>query len=317
MSPTPIIYFSELSFADQCLERLKKIGDVIEFACPADADQITLSKAVVIFAPLTYKFDSSFFRRTPKLKIIASNTTGIPHIDQFEAQERGIKICALHNQQPFLESITPTAEHTIGLLISGWRKIPAAFEDTKRGVWNRWDWGSPKMLSKCSLGIVGYGRLGKKVGKIAVAMGMRVRWFDPNVQGGEYSLEDLASKSEILSIHAVANTDTHKIVSRKILERLPRGAMVVNTARGELVDLDALIDLLEIGHLHAAALDTLDGEYCTEFQNTFSTSRFLNYCRNHDNLILPPHIGGSTKDAWLATQMRVIELIEDELIHGI
>jgi D-3-phosphoglycerate dehydrogenase len=82
---------------------------------------------------------------------------------------------------------------------------------------------------------------------------------------------------------------------------------VVNTARGELLDLDALLDLLESGHIHAAALDTIDGEYDPDFQTHFVKSRVATYARTHDNLVLTPHIGGSTLDAWSETERFVLE----------
>jgi D-3-phosphoglycerate dehydrogenase len=91
------------------------------------------------------------------------------------------------------------------------------------------------------------------------------------------------------------------------MEALPHGAMVINTARGELLDLDALLDLLESGHLQAAALDTIDGEYDPDFSAGFAASRLANYARAHDNLVLTPHIGGSTIDAWSETERFVIE----------
>jgi D-3-phosphoglycerate dehydrogenase len=83
--------------------------------------------------------------------------------------------------------------------------------------------------------------------------------------------------------------------------------VVVNTARGELLDLDALLDRLEAGHVRAAALDTLDGEYQPGFLSRLAESRVVQYARTHDNLILTPHIGGSTVDAWLETERFVIE----------
>jgi D-3-phosphoglycerate dehydrogenase len=81
----------------------------------------------------------------------------------------------------------------------------------------------------------------------------------------------------------------------------------VNTARGELLDLDALLDLLDSGHVRAAALDTLDGEYDADFSPRLEKSRVAEYARTHDNLVLTPHIGGSTVDAWRETERFVIE----------
>src|SRR5205807_1925294 len=97
------------------------------------------------------------------------------------------------------------------------------------------------------------------------------------------------------------------LVSRTVLEALPRGAAVVNTARGELLDTDALLDLLESHHLSAAALDAVENEYDPSFADRFGESRLARYAREHDNLVLTPHIGGSTRDAWYETERFVIE----------
>ena len=83
--------------------------------------------------------------------------------------------------------------------------------------------------------------------------------------------------------------------------------MVVNTARGEVLDTNALIDLLESGHLYCAALDTVDGEYGVNFSEHFANSRLARYARTHNNLLLTPHIGGSTIDAWGETESRVVQ----------
>jgi D-3-phosphoglycerate dehydrogenase len=139
-------------------------------------------------------------------------------------------------------------------------------------------------------------------------MGLAVAWYDPHVAGGVPDLLTLAAQSDILTLHAPANAATAGLVSRQVLAALPRGAMVVNTARGELLDTDALLDLLESGHLQAAALDVIAGEYDPEFSEHFGSSRVSAYARSHDNLVLTPHIGGSTRDAWAETERRVIEM---------
>lgn len=163
------------------------------------------------------------------------------------------------------------------------------------------------MLSRLRLGIVGYGRLGQKVARAAGAFDMTVRFYDPGKPGSEDTLVGLAAVSDVLSLHAPATKETAGMVSRNVLAALPPGAIVVNTARGELIDTDALLDLLESGHLYAAALDAVAGEYEPDFARSFGDSRLARYARANDNLILTPHIGGSTVDAWRETERRVID----------
>jgi D-3-phosphoglycerate dehydrogenase len=245
--------------------------------------------------------------RCPKLRAIVSNTTGVPHIDMEVARRRGVAVCALHDEQKFLNTITPTSEHTIGLLLAVWRKIPSAHAAASRGEWNRRPWGAPRMLSRMRMGIVGYGRLGQKVASVGRALEMDVAFYDPYVAGSQPDIVALAKRTDVLTLHAPSNDSTRNLVSGDVLKALPKGAVVVNTARGELLDTEVLLDLMESGHIAAAALDTIAGEYDPDFSAVFGSSRLARYARAHDNLILTPHIGGSTLDAWRETERFVIE----------
>jgi D-3-phosphoglycerate dehydrogenase len=163
------------------------------------------------------------------------------------------------------------------------------------------------MLSRMQLGIIGYGRLGRKVARIGAALGRSVDYHDPYVAGGADSLLALAAKSDVLTLHAPLTEETRNVVSRRVLASLPRGAVVINTSRGEMLDVDALIDLIESGHLWGAGLDAVAGEYDPDFAARFASSRLAEYARRSDRLILTPHIGGSTIDAWRETERKVID----------
>lgn len=312
------LYYGVLQYQAVNRALIDRVFDVVELPDPrADSDDV-LAGIEVLFAPLGFPVDAAKISRCPRLRAIVSNTTGVPHIDLGAAAERGVAVCALHDDQAFLSRITSTAEHTIGLMIAAWRRIPWAHAAASAGRWDRRPWGAPRMLSRMSLGIVGYGRLGRMVEHAAAALGMRARWYDPHQSGGVHGLEELARMSDVLTLHAPASAQTRNLVSRAVLAALPKGAMVINTARGELLDSDALIDLLEAGHLGAAALDTVDGEYEPGFAARFADSRLARYARAHDNLLLTPHIGGSTYDAWEETERRAIRKACDALgIRGV
>lgn len=303
------LYFRILKYQPTNLHFLEENFTLLSLDHPGENTAQVLEQVELLFAPLGFQVDDIYMDRCPRLKVIASNTTGVPHIDLVAAARRGVAVCALHDEQAFLDTITSTAEHAIGLMLAAARRLPAAHQAACTGAWDRKLWGSPRMMSRSRLGLVGYGRLGRKVATIAQAMGMEVAWYDPHVAdtpGRIGNLSVLASRSDVLSLHAVANEETRGLVHRGILEALPRGAIVVNTARGELLDTEGLLDLLESGHLWAAALDTIDGEYRLDFSEIFAKSRLARYVCSHDNLIITPHIGGSTVDAWTETEGRVI-----------
>lgn len=306
------LYYRILKYQPDNRGLLEKHFEVLELEHPDEKTDEVLARVELLFAPLGFRVDATYMDRCPRLKAIASNTTGVPHIDLQAAAQRGVAVCALHNEQAFLDTITPTAELTIGLMLAAARRIPAAHVAACAGRWDRRPWGAPRMMSRLRLGLVGYGRLGRKVGAVARAMGMDVAWYDPKLpaqpdqQERMTDLVELAKRSDVLSLHAVANEETRGIVNRQVLASLPKGAIVVNTARGELLDTDALLDLLESGQIWAAGLDTIDGEYRLDFSDGFADSRIARYAREHDNLVLTPHIGGSTVDAWTETERRVI-----------
>jgi len=301
------LYYRILGYQPDNLTLVRSLFAARELEDPRQDTDADLADIEVLFAPLGFLVDDAKINRCRKLRVIISNTTGVPHIDLDAAERRGIAVCALHNESKFLDTITPTAEHTIGLLLAVWRKIPAAHAAACRGEWNRRPWGAPRMLSRMRLGVVGYGRLGKKVAAMARTMGMNVAYYDPYVPGGVPVLLELAARSDVLSLHVPANAETGNLISRTVLEMLPKGAVVINTARGELLDTGALLDLMEAGHIAAAGLDTVAGEYDPNFSKSFGASRVARYAGLHDNLILTPHIGGSTVDAWSETERFVIE----------
>lgn len=307
MNKAIALYYECMSYSASNRDKIERSFTVKSLHDPRFDDQVVTDDVEVLFAPLGFMVDKPRMDKFPSLKVVVSNTTGIPHIDADEACKRGICISALHDEQKFLDTITPTVEHTIGLMLAAWRRIPACHAAAVTGSWNRRNWGAPRMFSRMTAGLVGYGRIGKKVGEICKSMGMKVSYYDPYVDGGSESLEYLVKGSDVLSLHAVANDETKGLISREILEMLPEGAMVVNTARGELLDTDALLDLLENGSLAAAALDTIDGEYNPDFEAGFGNSRLVKYAQTHDNLVLTPHIGGSTYDAWFETERYVID----------
>lgn len=306
MQKPTALYYDILNYQPENIALLEEYCELIRLPDPSHDHEMAMSVANILFAPLGYEVTSKRLQSFPRLKVVASNTTGIPHIDLDAVTAKGGKVCALHDEQDFLNTITPTAEHTIGLMIAAWRKIPAAHNEALSGKWERWPWGAPKMFSRMSCGIVGYGRLGKKVADICSVMGMAVDYFDPYVEGGTATLIELATKSDVLSLHVPANDMTKGLVGREVLESLPKGSLVVNTARGELLDTNALLDLLESQHIYAAALDVINEEFDPKFSKIFPDMRLIQYAKENNNLILTPHIGGSTYDAWGETQKRVI-----------
>lgn len=314
------LYYEILKFQPENLELLHQNFDVVSLPDPTCDTPEILQEMEVVFAPLGYYLDGQKIDRMPGLKVIGSNTTGVPHIDTEYAASKGVEVISLAGRTDFLSSITPTGEHTWGLLLGLMRRIPWAFDYVKDGGWNRRPFGAEAMLSSLTMGIVGLGRLGCMVAQQGLAFRMTVRYIDPSepvspipgVQRCE-SLGELVAASDVVSLHVPLTPENVGLISRDVLARFKRGAYLVNTSRGELVDSEALLDSLISGHLAGAALDVFEGEFAPDFLYHFKDHPLLEYARTHDNLLITPHIGGSTIDAWRKTEEYTIRLITDHL----
>jgi D-3-phosphoglycerate dehydrogenase len=169
------------------------------------------------------------------------------------------------------------------------------------------------MLSRMRLGVVGLGRLGGRVAGYGEAFGMAVRYFDPYVDSSRYAREmdlvKLAAWCDVLTIHVPHEKETEGLIGSTVIEAMRPGSYLVNTARGEILDWKALREALGSGRLAGAGLDVFEGEFEPGFGERFPLHPFLQYVRNHDNVILTPHIGGSTVDAWRETEMETIRMV--------
>lgn len=315
MTKPVALYYWILKYQPENLATLAREFDLINLDSPALDSPEVLARTEVLFAPLGYMVDSAKIDACPRLKAIVSNTTGHPHIDVEYARGKGIYVACLKFAPEFLKRITPTAELTWGLLLALTRNVIPAHRAALNGVWDRRPFGGKAMLSSMSLGIVGHGRLGTMVARYGKAFGMKqVYYFDPFVEhsseGAERmaTLENLVEDSDVVVLLAPHEKSTEGMFSKAIFEKFKRGAYFINTARGELIDWDALLESLKSGRIAGAALDVFEGEFVPGFAECFPDHPVLRYAHEHDNLILTPHIGGSTVDAWRLTEAHAIDM---------
>ncbi len=319
MEKPNLLYYSILKYQPRNAKLLHEHFNVYEQPDPTHDTEEILANVEVVLAPLGYRFDKNKIDKAPKLKIIGSNTTGHPHIDVAYARSKGIKVVTLKDHPTFLKTITPTAELTWGLIIALTRHIIPAVQFVRDGNWDRRPFGGRKMLSRMRLGIVGLGRLGFMVARFGLSFGMDVSYYDPFVTLGYPGLVKvenlcaLVEKNDIVTVHVPHEPETEKLFDATIFSRFKRGAYFINTSRGELVDHVALLQSLEDGILAGAALDVFEDEFKPGFQSGLCKHPLWLYAKSHDNLILTPHIGGSTLDAWAETEEYAIRTIINSL----
>ena len=271
--------------------------------------------AEILVVRLRYRIDGAMLDKMPHLTIIASPTTGMNHIDVKEAQRRGIKIISLRGRTGFLRKIPSTAELTWGLLLALVRKIPASHEHVKRGGWDRDLFRGHQLCGK-TLGILGYGRLGKIVGRYGRAFGMKVIACDPVISAGrmkrlgsrKVSMERLFREADIISVHVLLTEKTHNLVKTKHLRMMKPAAYLINTSRGEIIEKGALEKALAQKWIAGAAVDVLWDERGNGAHLRGNPLR--RYAMTHDNLILVPHTGGATYEAMAITEDFIAALVK-------
>ena len=319
MAKPTLIYYEALKYQPENIKKLKENFNVLELPSPAHDYPEALAAADVLLAPLGFYCGKKKIDAAPKLKVIGSNTTGHPHIDVAYAVAKGVQVVTLKDDAEFLSTITPTAELTWGLIIALTRNLIPAYRSVIEGKWDRRPFGGRAMLSRMKLGVVGFGRLGKMVARYGRAFGMNVVYHDPNIfeeADGIYrlqTLEELVAKSDIITVHVPHEKETQKMFDRKLFAKFKQGAFFINTSRGELVDHASLLECLKAGTLTGAAMDVFEDEFDTEFKERLTSHALWEYAAKNPNLILTPHIGGSTYDAWRFTEVRVIDRIIDAL----
>lgn len=293
-----ILVAEKSSFSSRGLQAIANIGST---TC-ADVEQAELAHAAqgfhIIIVRLGLQVDAHVMQSNPQLRIIGSPTTGLDHIDLEAAQAGGVAVISLKGERAFLDQVYATAEHTIALLLSLLRHIPASFDSVKDYQWRRDIYRGNELNAK-TLGVVGCGRLGSLVAGYAQAFGMQVLTYDPyqpNLPNGVIrlqSLNELLNQSDIVSIHVPLNPETTGMFSYEQFSALTPGAWLVNTSRGAIIDQAALLDALETGKLSGAALDVI----CDEMSPLPKPNPLIEYARLHDNLIITPHLGGATQES--------------------
>jgi D-lactate dehydrogenase len=258
----------------------------------------------------------------PELKFIATRSTGFDHIDAEACRSRGI---AVSNVPSYGENTV--AEHSIALLLMLSRKVHQSVLQMRSGRVDLAELTGFDLQGK-TIGVIGAGHIGLHVIRIARGFGMRVLAFDirrdlfvADLLGFEYATMDrLLAESDIVTLHSPLTEKTHHLLGREQFSRMKPGAMIVNTARGGLIDTDALVEALESGKLGGAGLDVLEGEELIKeekqlLQQPLDVERLRMALRNRvllarDNVVFTPHNAFNSREALV----RILEVTLANLV---
>ena len=232
-----------------------------------------------------------------RLKVIGRAGIGVDNIDMEAASERDIRVVNTPGA-----TTTSVAELTIGAILCLARWIHTADASVRAGGWERSTFQGIEVRGKL-LGIVGLGRIGREVAKLAEALGMRVVATDPYVEstpGGiaMTSLDDLLKRADFVSLHVPLDDDSQNLLDRDHLEMMKRGAYLLNFGRGGLIDEEVLAELVERGHLAGVALDT----YAVE-----PPGATIDRLRKHPRTLLLPHLGAQTREGQIRVGMELVD----------
>lgn len=259
-------------------------------------------------------FTAPMMDGSPRLRIVARHGAGVDSVDIAAATQRGIWV-----------SNTPgangraVAEHVFALLLALQRHLPMAISETRSGRWSeaKTRLTGHELLGK-TLGLLGYGSIGRETATIARGLGMNVIVSDPALTSiGEdarrVTFDDLLAEADVLSLHLPLLPQTRNIIDAAAIAKMKPGAVIINTSRGGTVDETALVDALRSGHLGGAAIDVLDAENIDNI-NPLPHNR-MPYA-DLPNLIVTPHIGGQTVEAMLRVGEQTVENIRAALDGG-
>jgi D-3-phosphoglycerate dehydrogenase len=269
-------------------------------AAMADVDAVLVRSAT--------KITRDSLAKAERLKVIGRAGVGVDTIDVEAATEKGIAVLTA----PSGNTIS-ACELTFALLLALVRRVPAADRSMHDGAWDRKSFGGVELYGK-TLGLVGAGRIGGEVAKRARAFGMRVLVYDPYLTDERAraldaqltTLDDVLARADVISLHVPLTESTQGLIGRERLAKMKRGALVVNAARGGVIDESALVDALREKRIGGAALDVFEQEPLPKDHPL----------RTLDNVVLTPHLGASTEEAQQNVALEIAEAVRAALADG-
>lgn len=280
--------------------RVRLCGPTIPADVAAPGDYADADAAIV--GTRNY-YDSAMLVRAPALKVLARSGIGYDNVDVAAATAAGV--CVINTPEAPTES---TAEFAVGLMFAVARRIAAADHNAKAGVW-KFD---PDVmgfdLAGKSLGLVGFGRIARRVAEMARSIRMQVSAFDPYVAAPAMAdagvspcadLPELLQGTHVLSLHAPLAPNTHRLIGAEQLALLPAGAILINTARGPLVDEAAVLAALERGHLRGAGIDVWEREPVPPDHPLF----------RHPRVVATPHMAAYTNEGRRRSHFAAAEFV--------
>lgn len=291
-------FFSEKGIEFRVLDNCLTEESVIEHCKDADA-------LLSVYAPITEKV----IQELDNCKVLVRYGIGFDSIDVDAATKKGIPVCNIPDY-----SIPEVATHTIAMLLHFERKIGILDKSIREGKWNPNLAFTSTRLSSINLGLVGFGNIAQQAAEYAKAFGINILAYDPFIPE-EYmlekgvkkvELEELFQESDYVSLHVPLNDGTHHLINKESIAKMKDSAVIINTARGPIIDQDALVHALKNGNLRGACLDVLENE----------PVKLTDEILELDNVVITPHAAFNSVQAKERLHARVAETTYEVLSGG-
>lgn len=290
----------------QATEKLANVPGVVLTSQHYEKDELIkiMPEIEVLIVRSATKVTADIIEAGTNLKIIGRAGTGLDNIDVKTAETKGIKVL----NTPGANSIS-VAELTIGLMIACSRHIARGTTDLKNGKWTKKELEGHELFGR-TVGIIGFGNIGKEVAKRLLAFDMKVLAYDPYVKETDMNvkivdLETIYKESDYITIHVPLTPETKNLINKDTIAKMKDGVIIINAARGGIIDEAALYEALTSGKIYAAGLDVFEVEPPTD--------ELRQKLLALPNVVATPHVGASTFEA----QERVGMLLVDRLIKEI
>ncbi|MCX6769722.1 MAG: hydroxyacid dehydrogenase [Candidatus Micrarchaeota archaeon] len=292
--------FMKIVIADamepEVISEIKKLGETQ--VSPADLPS-ALKDAEVLVVRSATKVTEELLTHAPKLRIVARAGVGLDNVDAEACARRKIKVMNTPGA-----SSNSVAELALGMMFAFSRRIPRADSGMKAKKWLKKELTGTELMDK-TLGLVGFGRIGTMLAMKAKALGMRVIYYDTHhaesIIAKGVDLDELLASSDFISLHVPLLPSTQNMINAAAISKMKKNAFIINTARGGLIDEEALADALSQGRIAGAALDV------------YSHEPYIGPLCGLENIILTPHIAGSTKEAQVRIGQELVQKLIEEL----
>lgn len=293
MPDTPIIWFERPPSPDlrKEMEGVARIGH---------DDELAIADAVMAGART---YDAAFMDRAPNAKVICRTGIGVDKVDIPAATARGIAVCNTPDGPT-----TSTAEHAVALMLAAAKQLKLSEGRLRESQTDLYARHEAVELDGTTLGLVGYGRIARRVGAAARGLGMHVAAYDPFLGDGDFAgarrmtdLGDLLGAADVVSVHVPLTEESAGLFDAAMFECMKPGAVFVNTARGGLVDQDALLTALDSGRLHSAGLDVTDPEPLPPDHPLL----------HRDDVVVTPHVASGTG----AGKRRIVRMAFEQVMQ--